>query len=87
MLGFLGTGIYILMILFPVILLMRNRIFLKQDITSIAATLDLMGILFINSYFDTILIKGVYLISFLIALIIVYANYYIVEQSEIHANN
>jgi hypothetical protein len=82
LIGFLGTGIYLLMILYPFFFLLMKRIFLKQDITCIAAIINLMGILFINSFFDTILIKGVFLISFLLALIIIHTNLFIVEQFE-----
>lgn len=77
--GYLGTIMFIIMLLFPIMYLVSKKMFIKQEIPLIAASLDLMGMLFLKSYFDTILIKGVYLIAFLIALILVYTNYYIVE--------
>ena len=85
--GFLGTAIFILMILYPIILLIKKGIFLRQDITCIAAVIYLLGVLSINSFFDTILIKGVFLISLLIALVIAFSNHYFIEQSEANINN
>ncbi len=82
LIGFLGIAIYLMVILYPIVILITSGMFFKQSITCIASVLYLLEILFINSFFDTVLLKGVYLISLLIAYTVVYFNYTIIEQSE-----
>lgn len=77
LIGFGGIIIYLFVFLNPSIWLLRKRIFLKQDITLISGVFFLASALLIQGFISQILMRKYFLLGFILALIIYYANDYL----------
>lgn len=81
MIGFGGSFLFLLMLFFPIIMLIRKKCFLKQNITLIAVFLALLDMVLLNAFFSNVFLKEVLKISFYYALIIYYANSYLLGSN------
>jgi len=80
LIGFGGCLMLLFMFFYPLGHLLVNRIFVDQNITSIASNIFLVHAATIAAFFTTVFVSNIVNVSLYLCLIIYYGNYYYVQK-------